>query len=472
MIHATLQSAGQRRRLLKDFLEHEVFESAEFDLGEIHLQRANLGINRDVVNRAGTERIRGQFGNRVILKRERLVGMRHNRTLITGYHVFITTHANHQRTALARNHQHAWFLLTHAADGIRAGHLAERGLHRVFKIALVELTNQVHQDFSVRLALEDVPLISEVNLDGRVVLNDAVVHQRNAVPLDRVVAMGVSVHLGHAAVGRPAGVRNAHAAVKPALAFDQLLQDPDAADALGDLDSPGLVLHRHAGRVVAAILQALQALKKECGGWFLADVCNDAAHVRGAPDRSGRLPRASRGMPEWILSARPTDYDRILAQFFAQKSPRVSTIHCLTTVSIIPAHPQIQTLRRRRFERGHGRHPRTRRTMRAPLVPHYVAKLCRSYAIMLRSPLNHHVHASWFMCQSVAKLTRSCLHHGRSPPIGTSVSAGAQVARRSCNPSACTQSSSLAAPGTATSVNPTPGTCPSLAPMPRFAPPP
>ena len=131
MIHATLQSAGQRRRLLKDFLEHEVFESAEFDLGEIHLQRANLGINRDVVNGAGTERIRGQLGNRVVLKRERLIGVCNNRTLITGHHVFITTNANHQWTALARNHQHAWLLLAHAADGIRAGDLAERGLHRV-----------------------------------------------------------------------------------------------------------------------------------------------------------------------------------------------------------------------------------------------------------------------------------------------------------------------------------------------------
>ena len=55
VIHATLQSAGQRRGLLKDFLEHEVFEAAEFDLGKIHLQRANLGIDRDVVNRAGAE---------------------------------------------------------------------------------------------------------------------------------------------------------------------------------------------------------------------------------------------------------------------------------------------------------------------------------------------------------------------------------------------------------------------------------
>ena len=205
--------------------------------------------------------------------------------------------------------------------------------------------------------------------------------------------MRVSVDLGHAAVGRPARVRNAHPAVKPALAFDQLLQDPNTAVALGDLDRPGLVLHRHAGRVVAAIFEALQAFQKECGGWFLADVCNDAAHVREAPEQSDWLPRTSRGTPQWILSARPTDYDRILAQFFAQKSPRVSTIHCLTTVSIIPAHPQIQTLQRRRFEHGHGRHPSTRRTIRAPSVPHYVAKLCRSYAIMRRSPLNHHAHA-------------------------------------------------------------------------------
>ena len=194
--------------------------------------------------------------------------------------------------------------------------------------------------------------------------------------------MRVSVHLGHAAVGCPAGVRNAHAAVKPALAFNQLLQDPDATDALGDLDRAGLVLNRHAGRVIAAVLKALQTLKKECGGWFLADVCNDAAHVRGAPEQSDWLPRASRGTPEWILSARPTDYDRILAQFFGQKSPRVSTIHCLTTVSIIPTDPQIQTLQRRCFEHGPARHPGIRRTTPAPSAPHYVAILCRSYAIM------------------------------------------------------------------------------------------
>ncbi len=177
-------------------------------------------------------------------------------------------------------------------------------------------------------------------------------------------------------------------------------------------------------------------------------------------------------MPEWILSARPTDYDRILPRFFAQKSPRVSTIHCLTTVSIIPTDPQIQTLQRRCFEHGPARHPGIRRTTPVPSAPHYVAILCRSYAIMRRSLPIHHAGASCFMCQSAAKLTRSCLLPGRSPPIGTFVSVGAQVAQRSCNPLACTQSSSPAALGTATSVSPTPGTCPSPAPMPRFAPPP
>ena len=108
------------------------------------------------------------------------------------------------------------------------------------------------------------------------VFDNAVMHQSQSLTGN----MGVRISRRRLSMGRPARVRNADAAVKPALAFDQLFQDPDATDALGDLDLAGLVLNRHAGRVVAAVLEASQSIENIFRRPFRADVSDDAAHMR------------------------------------------------------------------------------------------------------------------------------------------------------------------------------------------------
>ena len=100
------------------------------------------------------------------------------------------------------------------------------------------------------------------------------------VALDRVVAVGVRVHLGHAAVRRPARVRDADGAVEATAGLDQFLEHAHAADALGDLDLAVSLRDGEAGGVVAAVLQALQALEQQRGGRLLPDVGDDSAHGR------------------------------------------------------------------------------------------------------------------------------------------------------------------------------------------------
>ena len=235
-----------------------------------------------------------ELGHGVVVERERLVRVRDDRALVAGHHVLVAADADHQRAALARHHQHAGLLLADAADGVGAGHLAERGLHGVLEVALVQLADQVDQHLGVGLALEDVALLREVGLDRRIVLDDAVVHQRDAVALDRVIAVRVRVHLGDAAVGRPAGVGNADGAVEAALGLDQLLEHADPADALGDLDLARRSRHGDARGVVSAVLQALEALEEQGRGGLLSDVGNDSAHGRWGPWQRRRQTGRSR----------------------------------------------------------------------------------------------------------------------------------------------------------------------------------
>jgi hypothetical protein len=131
-------------------------------------------------------------------------------------------------------------------------------------------------------------LLLEVALERRVVLDDAVVDDRDAVAEARVVAVRVGVLLGDAAVGRPARVGDAHRALEVLLRPDHALDVGDAADRARDMQAA--VHHGDAGRVVAAVLEALEALEKDAGSLAMTDIGDDSTHGRGPLRGTSRGP--------------------------------------------------------------------------------------------------------------------------------------------------------------------------------------
>ena len=264
-------------RLLKDLLEHEVFVVAEFDLLKIELKLANLRGDFDVVDRGRAETLAGNARDGVIVQRDRLRCVRHDGARIRCNDVLAVSDANHQWRTLARNDEHVRLFLANHRDGVRASDLAQRSLHGLLKITCVKFANQVCEHFGIGLAVEDVPLLGEVLLQRRVVLDDAVVDDRDAVAKLFVVAVWVCVLLRHTAVRRPTGVRDANRSLEPATVVDELLDVRDATDRARNLEAT--IHDGDTRRVVPAILKALQAFEKNVCCLATADVGNDSAHM-------------------------------------------------------------------------------------------------------------------------------------------------------------------------------------------------
>jgi hypothetical protein len=163
--------------------------------------------------------------------------------------------AHQERAALAGAHDQLVLAVDQHADGVGAGKLIERGLQR-FDRRLARRQLEIDQggdDLGVRLALEGPALsLQHVSQLGEV-LDDPVVRQGDAPGRLRV-----GVHGGGAAVGGPASVADADGGVQR-VGGQHLLQRLDLARRTTSLhvavNDAG-----HAGRVIAAVFQTLQAV--------------------------------------------------------------------------------------------------------------------------------------------------------------------------------------------------------------------
>ena len=111
--------------------------------------------------------------------------------------------------------------------------------------------------------------------EREVVLDDAVVDDDD---IAGAVEMRVRVVVGGLAVGGPAGVADAAAAMG-IRAFEAGAERAELAGALGDTDL--LAIERgDAGAVVSAVFEALEAIEEDRRGIALTGVADDASHQR------------------------------------------------------------------------------------------------------------------------------------------------------------------------------------------------
>src|SRR4030095_2502770 len=123
--------------------------------------------------------------------------------------------------------------------------LGERLHDRIFQISGEVLFQKVGDDFGVRFSREFVAFLSQLPLQGKVVLDNPVVSNDNA-PL--AVPMGVRIFFGGASVGRPTRVSQSKLACNRLLRKEffeasQLAGGPAnlKSAVLNDSDSGGVV---------------------------------------------------------------------------------------------------------------------------------------------------------------------------------------------------------------------------------------
>ena len=187
----------------------------------------------------------------------------------------ILSHAQYQWRTRPRTHHALGFVLVHHGDGVGATQFGHSGTHRVEKIAVVVTVHQVRNDFGVGLAGKHIAARLQRGAQLFVVFDDAVVHHRHApgragrcICAGAMAEMGVRVGHGRRAVRGPAGVRDAGGAFK--VVGLHLLQQLGHTGRAARAPQPRRRrciqagrMHRHATRVIAAVLQPLQALDKD-----------------------------------------------------------------------------------------------------------------------------------------------------------------------------------------------------------------
>ena len=151
-----------------------------------------------------------------------------------------------------------------------------RGLQEIF-------LHQVSDDFGVGLGGELVAFFDELALQGKVVFDDAVVHDHDA---SGAVAMRMGILFRGTAVRGPARVADAVGAVER-LQADDLFQVAQLAFGAANLQTVAIAAHRDSGGIVAAIFQPPQALDDDRDHPLLANVSHDAAHANAPSFRPG-----------------------------------------------------------------------------------------------------------------------------------------------------------------------------------------
>ena len=206
---------------------------------------------------------------------------------------------DHHRALQARAHDHLRVQRRDDAEREVAVQLEERLAHGLCEIAVVIRLEQVRDDLGVGLGAEDVPVGDQPLLQRHVVLHDAVEHDGEAIVTARE---RVRVGLRRPAVGGPARVADAGRGGRAVQPRD-LLEDAQVADGAHDFEFVA-VDQRDAGRVIAAVLEALESADQKGLAETPSGIADDSAHDGFSPvaRRTPESARAQRNSSDAELS--------------------------------------------------------------------------------------------------------------------------------------------------------------------------
>lgn len=135
-------------------------------------------------------------------------------------------------------------------------------------------TQQLGDHFRIGLGAEWDPPLQEALLQLQVVFHNAVLDHHNAPAL---VALGVGIFFGHAAVGGPAGMSDPY--LGGGHVGGELHQQVVQLAGSADNSQSFFGIHcGNAGRIIAPILQGAQALQQDGGSPLKTHVADNATH--------------------------------------------------------------------------------------------------------------------------------------------------------------------------------------------------
>lgn len=272
---AAFQGALHDAGLLVDFLEHEVPVLALVGGFGAFVVLHGLALHVVALDIPQAHAVATDLGDIAFFQVDEAVGHLAQRQLVGSEEVLAKPEADHQRAAAAGGDDAVRLRRADHCQAIGPVQFLDRVLQRQGQVAdgLQLVMQQVDDDLGVGLRGEHVAQALEPLTERFVVLDDAVVHHRQFVAGE----MRVGVAFGWRAVGRPAGMGDAQAAEQRRTG-QAFLQAGDLADPAAALQPAFVIEDRHAGAVVAAILEALEAFDEDGGDVALGDRAYDSTH--------------------------------------------------------------------------------------------------------------------------------------------------------------------------------------------------
>ena len=216
-----------------------------------------------------------QVGDVTVLEEDDLVGVGEDRRDVGCQEAFALAEPDDERDVLAGADEPVALADVHDREGVGAFEQAEGMAHGVGEVTRIRLFDEVRDGLRVCLRRQDVPARLESIAQLAEVLDDPVVDDGD---LAGAIAMRVSVQVVRTAVGRPAGMGEADRSMGRAVG-DGGLEVDQLAGPLLDEQVAGVVHQRDPGRIVAAVLEPLEALDQDRARLARTGVTDDAAHV-------------------------------------------------------------------------------------------------------------------------------------------------------------------------------------------------
>ncbi len=263
--------------LLVDLLEHEVLVAALFGGGDVPVD-----VLGDLVHRVAEAVIEagGVFGEDdgvAVVEIDHIPGVFQDGRHVGGNEVLPLAKAEDQRALFLDRDHGAGQISAEDAQGVAALHLAHRAAHRPGQVMepVVVVFDQVGRHLSVGFGDEMLALLDQHLFELEIVFHNAVVHHGDFAGIGQ---MGVAVDIRGCAVGGPAGVADALAALNGPAAVNHAAEIGQPALGLGHLEAV-FCEHTDAGGVIASVLQLFQSFQQDGRSLTIAEISYNSTHI-------------------------------------------------------------------------------------------------------------------------------------------------------------------------------------------------
>ena len=311
LIEAAVERIAHCRGLVVDLLFHEGVVAALLRGGDIPLHAEGLALCLLPVEGGDLVIVRSQGNDLAVINLDCVAGELDEAGNVGAEEVTALTQADDQRGVQTRGDDAVRVVLLDGQQRERALEAVGGQLHCLGEVAVclvvVDVQQQGGRHLGVRVGDEGVALGLQLVTQGGEVLDDAVVHHREATAAHHV---RVRVRIGRPTVGGPAGVADTEVGGRQRSLFNLRFQVGHLACLLAAFNGV-LPHHRNTSRVVAAVLQTAQAFNDDAQRVVLTRrrvtyISNDSTHTdNDTRDRCFPRLRARLMGPNWTRPPLP-----------------------------------------------------------------------------------------------------------------------------------------------------------------------